>query len=225
MLSIAIADDHPVVLNGIRHALEAMPGRFQIVAEAQNADELLKSLRGRSCDVALVDWSMPSGTQPDGYELLNTLGVRYPALIIVVMTTSLQPALLGACLAAGAKGLFDKRSDPATLPSLLIRAAQGKTCISPGFESILAYHYQARRYWGVDNSDLLTPREQEVIGLGMKGMTGRQIATQLGRSEKTISRLRRSALDKLGLEAHAIPSGGYWPTGVRMVTNSSADVG
>jgi len=225
VLSIAIADDHPVVLNGVRHALEAMPGRFHIVTQAQNADELLKGLRGRPCDVALVDWSMPSGAQADGCALLDTLGVRYPALTVVVMTTSLQPALLGACLAAGAKGLFDKRSDPATLPLLLIRAAQGKTSISPGFESILSHQYQARRYWGADTSALLTLREKEVIALGMKGMTGRQIATQLGRSEKTISRLRRSALDKLGLEAHAMPLGTYWPTAVRMVTNSSAEVG
>jgi two-component system capsular synthesis response regulator RcsB len=224
-LSVAIADDHPAVLHGLRHVLGTSPVRCDVVAAVQDGHALLQALRGRSCDVALVDWSMPSGPGPHGRALLETLKARYPDLTQVVMTASLQPALLGACLAAGAKGLYDKRSGPETLPLLLARAARGKLSISPGFESILAHYYLDRQYWGTDNRGLLTAREQEVLDMSMAGLTGRDIAERLGRSEKTISRQRRSALDKLGLNAEALPTDAYSPTAVRMVTNSSADVG
>jgi len=206
-LSILIADDHPAVLYGLRQALERQPrNRFVVSDTVEGGEALMRSLRGRDCDVALVDWYMPAEAGPAGRELLARLRSVFPQTAVVVMTASQQPAVLAACLAAGAKGLFDKRESTEHLPRLLNHAAQGKLCVSPGLEAVLDRHYLSRHHWGLENTNALTPREREVIRLSAEGYTGRQIAARLQRSEKTISRQRRSALDKLGLNADALPA-------------------
>ncbi|WP_263264210.1 response regulator transcription factor [Pseudomonas sp. RIT-PI-S] len=205
-LSIAIADDHPVLLHGLRQQLQSTSRkRFEVCASVTSGQALLRSLRGLTCDLALVDWHMPAHEGPTGGELLLCLREAFPRVALVVMTASQQPTLLGACLAAGAKGLYDKRGDSEQLQRILIQAAHGKTSVSPGFEAVLERHYLSRRHWGQENRQLLSPREREVINLSAEGYSGREIAARLARSEKTISRQRRSALDKLGLHADALP--------------------
>jgi two-component system capsular synthesis response regulator RcsB len=205
-LSIVIADDHPVALHGLSQLLQTgQRQRFKICATVTDGAALLRSLRGQHCDLALVDWHMPARDGPQGRELLEHLRHTFPQVALVVMTATQQPTLLGACLNLGAKGLYDKRGGAAQLQRILIQAAHGKVCISPGFEAVLERHYLSRRHWGVDNQRLLSPREREVINLSAEGYSGREIATRLGRSEKTISRQRRAALDKLGLNADAVP--------------------
>jgi two-component system capsular synthesis response regulator RcsB len=219
VLSIVVADDHPVALHGLSQMLRSGPRRrFEVCATVTNGSALLRALRGRACDLALVDWHMPARDGPDGYELLLQLRRTYPQVALVVMTASQQPALLGACLNLGARGLYDKRGCAEQLQRLLVQAAQGKVSVSPGFEAVLERHYLSRRHWGVDNSALLSPREHEVINLSAQGYSGRDIATRLARSEKTISRQRRSALDKLGLNADALPPYHAAPAADALVT-------
>lgn len=208
-LNILIADDHPAVLYGLRQMLENQPRtRFVVGDTVEGGQALLRSLRGRDCDLALVDWYMPPERGPSGRELLIRLRMTFPQTAVVVMTASQQPAVLAASLAAGARGLYDKRESGEHLPRILTQAAQGKLCISPSLETVLERHYLSRHHWGKDNQQALTPREREVMRLIAAGYTGREIAAQLQRSEKTISRQRRSALDKLGLNPDAVPAPG-----------------
>lgn len=206
-LTIMIADDHPAVLYGLRRLLENAPrSRFVIADAVEGGQALLRSLRGRDCDLALVDWYMPPERGPSGRELLARLRTTFPQTTLVVMTASQQPAVLAASLAAGAKGLYDKRECSSQLPRILYQAAQGRLCVSPSLEIVLERHYLTRYHWGQENHQALTPREREVMRLIAAGYTGRETAAQLKRSEKTISRQRRSALDKLGLNPDSVPT-------------------
>lgn len=205
-LNLVIADDHPVALYGLSGWLARLPREpFRICATASNGGELLANLRGRDCDLLLVDWYMPDPGGFEGHRLLQQVIQRYPRLAVVVMTASLQPTVLGAALAAGARGLFDKRSTLSDLPRILREAARGKLAVSPGFEALLDRHYLSRHNWGLADPHNLTAREREVLLLSDAGYNGRAIAARLSRSEKTISRQRRAALDKLGLNPDAEP--------------------
>lgn len=204
-LSIVIADDHPVTLQGMRHLLQdGLRPLCHVCATVTDGRALLRSLRGSPCNLALVDWHMPVGNGLDGQALIQQLRQTFPKVALVVMTASQQAGVLSECLRMGVKGLYDKRGGPEQLRRIVTQVARGKVCISPGFETVLERHYLSRRHWGVDNHSLLSPREREVIGLSAEGYSGKQIAAHLARSEKTISRQRRSALDKLGLNADAL---------------------
>lgn len=205
-LNLVIADDHPVALHGLRSWLERLPReRFRVAATATDGTGVLACLRGRDCDLLLMDWYMPDPGGLEGHLLLRQVAQRFPRLAVVVMTASLQPTVLGAALAAGAKGLFDKRSTLADLVRILREAARGGLGVSPGFEALLDRRYLSRHHWGGAKSHHLTAREREVLSLSDAGYNGRTIAARLSRSEKTISRQRRAALDKLGLNPDAEP--------------------
>lgn len=205
-LNLMIADDHPVALHGLRGWLEQLPReRFKVAATATDGSGVLASLRGRDCDVLLMDWYMPDPGGVEGHVLLRQVAQRFPRLVVVVMTASLQPTVLGAALAAGARGLFDKRSTLTDLTRILREAARGGLAVSPGFEALLGRHYLSRHHWGAASAAQLTAREREVLSLCDAGYNGRAIAARLSRSEKTISRQRRAALDKLGLNPNADP--------------------
>lgn len=205
-LRLIIADDHPVMLQGLTDQLRHVRRhRFDICDKVTDGGALLRSLRGRDCDLALVDWHMPARDGPDGHALIEQLREIYPQVGLVVMTASRQPTSLGICLNLGVKGLYDKHSNIEDLQRILLGVSQNKVCVSPSFETVLNRHYLSRRHWGQDNNHLLSAKEREVITLSAEGYSGREIAARLARSEKTISRQRRSALDKLGLNADAEP--------------------
>ena len=92
-LRVIIADDHPVVLVGAEVALSAAPGTsLSIVAQANNADELIDHLQRTSCDLLISDYSMPCGRFPDGLALMGYLRRHYSHLPLIVMTMLRKPA-------------------------------------------------------------------------------------------------------------------------------------
>lgn len=85
MIRVLIADDHPVVVNGIRRELEGDIG-LDIVGTVHSSTELLRLLGSTPCDVLVTDYSMPGGQFGDGLPMLQMLRRRYPAVRIVVIT-------------------------------------------------------------------------------------------------------------------------------------------
>ncbi|MFU2326183.1 response regulator [Pseudomonas sp. NFX98] len=195
-LRIILADDHPVVLTGAEMALSAPA--FSIVAKAHNADELIGFLQCTPCDVLISDYSMPHGDVPDGLALMGYLRRHFSHIPLIVMTMLRNPSLLQALLNAGVCGLFDKRSALSELKQAVHGVARGHQYLCPSFAAIV----QAQTL-SASGRDIpvagLSERELEVVRLFVQGLSGRQIAAQLNRSEKTISRQKRTAMDKLGL--------------------------
>jgi two-component system capsular synthesis response regulator RcsB len=199
VLRIILADDHPVVLTGVEMALSPPHApAFSIVAKAQNAEELIRYLERTPCDLLISDYSMPYGDFPDGLALMGYLKRHFSHLPLIVMTMLRNPSLLQALLNTGVRGLFDKRSALSELKRAVHSVAKGRQYLCPTFAAIL--RTQTLPACGTDIPLVsLSERELEVVRLFVQGLSGRQIAAQLNRSEKTISRQKRTAMDKLGL--------------------------
>ncbi|WMJ71385.1 response regulator transcription factor [Stenotrophomonas sp. 24(2023)] len=192
---IIIADDHPVVLHGVRIVLERQ--QMQVVASAGDGPALLSLLA--QCDpgdydVLLTDLSMP-GDGPDGAQLLQAVRTRHPALPVVVLTGVRHPDVLGGLLREGVLGLVDKTADFIELPQALRAAMAGQLHVSRGLRA----HLQARDLHPRREPASLSARECEVLDLLAQGLSINAIADHCGRSPKTISRQKSEAKRKLGL--------------------------
>ncbi|WP_256874137.1 response regulator transcription factor [Pseudomonas umsongensis] len=196
---IILADDHPVVLMGARMALTLpTPSPFCVVAEARDADELIQRLQHNPCDILVSDYSMPYGRFPDGLALMSFLRRHFSPVRLIVMTMMRNPTLLQALLNNGVCGLFDKQGALSELKQAVLTVNRGQPYLSPSFARILNEQNLPRQSEGTPKV-VLSERELEVVRLFVQGLSGRQIAAQLNRSEKTISRQKRTAMDKLGL--------------------------
>jgi two-component system capsular synthesis response regulator RcsB len=199
-LRIILADDHPVVLMGAETALCPGSGSaFSIVAQAHNADELISHLQRTPCDLLISDYSMPYGRFPDGLALMSYLKRHFDHLPLIVMTMMRNPSLLQALLNSGVNGLFDKRSPMSELKRAVNTVIKGRRHLCSTFATILQAQTLPCSSVTVPRVSL-SERELEVVRLFVQGLSGRQIAAQLNRSEKTISRQKRTAMDKLGLD-------------------------
>ncbi|WP_223513268.1 response regulator transcription factor [Pseudomonas sp. GL-R-26] len=199
-LRIIFADDHPVVLAGAEIALSTpTPPALSIVAKAHNAKELIGLLQHTPCDLLISDYSMPYAGLPDGLALMGYLKRHFGHIPMIVMTTLRNPSLLQALLNTGVGGLFDKRSPLSELKRAVQTVVKGRLYVCPTFATLLETHALPASGTRLPLASL-SERELEVVRLFVQGFSGRQIAAQLNRSEKTISRQKRTAMDKLGLD-------------------------
>lgn len=199
-LRVCLADDHPVVLAGVRAQLERSAIEVEIVGEARDGRTLLALLaQGPGCDVVITDFSMPANNQRgcDGIPLLQALRRQWPSLRIIVLTMIENPALLQAMLDAGIHGLVDKLSPIEELQRAVQSVVGGRRYISQELRNRLQADAQ------VEGTAKLSPHEAEVVRLFVHGLTVTAIAERLSRSVKTISRQKNDAMRKLGVDNHS----------------------
>jgi two-component system capsular synthesis response regulator RcsB len=194
-LKVILADDHPLVLVG--GALALRTAHIDVVGEASAADELLAMLADRSCDVVITDFLMPSDRQDDGFALIDSIVKTYPRLAVVVLTMINRPAALMSMLNRGVRGIVDKRSPMDELPYAARAVAAGETYLS---ETLLDILHETDEVSVAMPGAALSPRETEVIRLFVAGLSLQQIADREGKSVKTISRQKRDAMRKLGVD-------------------------
>jgi two-component system capsular synthesis response regulator RcsB len=195
VLRTIIADDHPVVLMGARAALEA-GGDIEVVGEAANGDRLVELLASLPCDVVVTDFSMPGGRHGDGLSLIDLIRRRYPRLPVVVLTMVNNPAVLQTMRSRGALGLCDKRAPLREVAVAVRYAAAGRAYMS----DTIRRQFDTGGVQTTADSARLSAREIEVVRLYVGGMSISQIAEQLSRSVKTVSRQKRDAMRKLGID-------------------------
>ncbi|WP_314914914.1 response regulator transcription factor [Pseudomonas helleri] len=190
---IILADDHPVVLTGIRMTLNSAFCDAIIVSEARSTDELIQQLKHHPCDLLITDFSMPNGKIPDGIRLISYIRRHFPRTKVIIITMINNPFILTNLLKLGVSGLFDKRQPLELLIHAITRTSMGSTYISETFSDI-------QNPLSHDNNPHppLSLCELEVVRLISQNYTGREIAKVLNRSEKTISRHKRAAMQKLG---------------------------
>lgn len=194
LLRTIIADDHPVVLMGTRAALEASD--IQVIGEAANGDQLLDFLATRPCDVIVTDFSMPGGRHGDGLLLLDTIRRRYPRLPIVILTMANNTAVLQQMRSRGASCLCDKRAPLREVAVAVRHAVAGRSFIS----ETIRQQFDEKCVEDPLADVRLSAREIEVVRLYVGGMSITQIADRLNRSVKTVSRQKRDAMRKLGID-------------------------
>lgn len=192
---VIIADDHPIIVAGVRMLLAAKPD-IEVVAEADSPDRLLSALRATPCDLLITDFSMPGGEAADGLALLQRIRRDFPALPIIVLTMVANVGVHGTIVQAGVRGLVDKGSGMAEISLAIQAVSQGRDYISASFkQGLLQSGFDAE----AGAPARLSPRELEVIRLFSSGLTVTDIAERLTRSVKTVSRQKADAMVKLGL--------------------------
>jgi two-component system capsular synthesis response regulator RcsB len=205
MIRVIVADDHPVVVIGVRTVLERH-GDIKVVGEACNGTELIDRLDRLPCDVIITDFSMPgdtpddlNGNSPrhsDGLPLITLLATRYPQIPVIVLTMLNNVAVLRAIREKGMKGLAYKKSFATDLPHAVRAVKRGDTYVSPSLRE--RFDQPERSPEAIAKE--LSPCEMEVLRLyGLAQLTVTQIAERLHRSIKTVSAQKRSGMKKLGI--------------------------
>ncbi len=198
-LRIVLADDHPFVLLGIR-ATFSTDENLEVVGEAASAAELLRLLPFTPCDVLVTDFAMPElGLQAeDGLRLIKRLRRDWPEIRIVVLTSMSNVAILRSILGAGAMSLLNKVESMDELAVAVKFAGVGRRYLSTSIVEALAVA-------GAENDTLgdgprLSPREIEVVRMFASGLSITEIARFMQRDVRTISRQKRDAMSKLGVQ-------------------------
>ena len=200
-IRIVLADDHPIVLDGLRNLIRAEPD-LQLVGEAASGLSALKIIREQRPDVAVLDISMP---ELNGILLSRRLNGEMPGLRLLVLTLHEDRAYLNQALEAGVRGYVLKRSAVENLVQAIRAVMVGGLYIDPAivgrvFESKQVNKRLAARK-GV--APALTDREADVLKMAALGFTNKEIASRLDVGVKSIETYKARGLEKLGLKTRA----------------------
>jgi DNA-binding NarL/FixJ family response regulator len=190
-ISVLIADDHPVVRQGIA-VLLSVQDDIVVAGEAAAGDETLRLVRQLRPDVLLLDLKLP---RLDGVEVLRRLPEQSAATRALVLTSAADKAQVALALQAGAAGFLYKDVDPDALVRAIRSVHDGHTVLAAEVADVLA----ARPAGHVTGMGALTSREREVLALLADGQSNREIASTLGVAEKTVKTHVSSVLAKLGV--------------------------
>ena len=200
-IRVVLADDHPVVLAGIRALLNADP-EVELVGEATDGGEALPMIRAVAPDVAVIDVSMPG---LNGLDLTERLARECPDTRVLVLTVHEDAAYVQPLLKAGARGYLLKRSAADDLLRAVRAVASGGVYLDPS----IAGHALADpsgadgRPGTAEGREPLSPRESETLRLIAQGFSNKEIARRIDVSVKSVETYKARAADKLGLRTRA----------------------
>jgi len=197
MTRVFIADDHPVVRQGLRQIVSST-NELTVAGEATSGQELLEQLAATPCDAILLDLSMPG---LDGMDLLKILHREWPRTPVLVLTMHSEDQFAVRALRAGAAGYLTKDSAPAELLGAIRKIVSGGKYISTWLAEKLATHLgpDAER----PAHERLSDREYQVLRLIAIGKSTREIAADMTLSVKTVATYRSRLLEKMGMRTPA----------------------
>jgi two-component system, NarL family, response regulator LiaR len=190
-VSVLIADDHPVVRQGLRTFLETQEG-LEVVAEAADGGEAVELARQLVPDVVLMDLVMHG---LDGVEATRRIREASPATKVIVLTSFDDDEKVFPSIKAGAAGYLLKDVRPQDLADAVRRVHAGEALLAPSVAAKLMQEVAAER----PPANGLTERELEVLRLLARGLPNKQIARELVVSEKTVKTHVSNILAKLHL--------------------------
>lgn len=193
-LNVVIADDHPIVLFGVRELVER-DERFHVVGEAVCSNELIHLLESRSVDLIITDFNMPADSPyGDGLKLVEYLKRNFPTLKILVLTMISNPLILTLLHELGVVGVIQKSQMHNEIQVALKAVAQGNPFRSLGPEPTSVLESTVSMD---DRFAKLSSKEHEILRLFVSGQSVSDIARGQNRSIKTISAQKTSAMRKL----------------------------
>lgn len=198
MIKILIADDHLIIRQGLRLILETEPD-FELVGEASDGNEALSLCKKLKPDVVLMDLRMPN---MDGLTAIEKLRAEQPEIAVVILTTFNEDDLMYRGLQAGARGYLLKDTDRSTLFDTVRAAARGETLLKPEIMRRVLSQANAPKATSSEPTNL-TERELEVLEAVARGERSKEIAVQLGISERTVKAHLASIYGKLGVDSRA----------------------
>lgn len=197
MIRILIADDHPVVRQGLRQIL-AEESDMLVADEAKDGFEALEKMRKKEYDVVLLDISMPG---PGGLDVLREIRKRKPGFPVLMLSIHEEEHYALSALRAGARGYLTKSGAPEELVTAVRKVVNGKKYVCPALaEKLLIYAdagFEKPLHAG------LSSREYEVFRLIAAGRTVTEVSRKLFLSPKTVSTYRARVLAKMGMKNNA----------------------
>ena len=193
---VLLADDHPIVLNGLVLVLDQQPD-FEVVAQAHDGAAAVERVLSEDIDLAILDVSMPRMT---GLHAAREITHRKPEVRILILSMHENEEYFFEALASGASGYVLKTAVDRDLVEACRAAMRGEPFLYPGaVRALIREHLEHARRGGTGTVDPLTPREQEIVKLIAEAHTNEQIAELLFISKKTVERHRANILEKLGM--------------------------
>ena len=193
-IRVLIADDHPLVREGLRGLISAEPG-MELVGEAANGAEAIEKAAGLDPDVILLDLLMPIKS---GLEAIIEIKQHNPDARILVVTSFAEDEQIFPALRAGALGYLLKDASPRELLEAIRNVRQGESSLQPAIARRLVRQLGEPSV-SLGEQPLLTEREVEVLKLVAQGLSNQGIADALVVSERTVGKHVGNILEKLHL--------------------------
>ena len=197
MIRVIIADDHPIVREGLKKVLEKTPD-IVVAEEVSTGEELLGKIRETDYDAVVLDIAMPGR---GGLETLEQLKAEKPRLPILMISIHPEEHYGVRVLKAGASGFMNKEKAPAELIGAIRKVAMGGKYVSSSLAERLAFDLDPGK--GKQPHERLSNREYQVMCLIASGKRVSEIAKELSLSVNTISTHRSRILEKMKMKSNA----------------------
>jgi DNA-binding NarL/FixJ family response regulator len=191
IINILLVDDHPLVRDGLRARLEAVP-HLRVVAEADGADDALRQAGQCAIDLVLMDINMRGAS---GIDATGQFRAQFPAIAVLILSMHDKLEYVSQAMQAGARGYVLKDAPGKDIVLAI------ETVMGGGIYYSAALAKQLARPLVQDNQ--LTVREQEVLQQLAKGLSNKQVARMLELSVRTVETHRLNIKRKLGIEGQA----------------------
>ena len=178
MITIVMADDHPLIRHSLRNIIEKQPD-FKIVGEAADGLEAIKLVEKLCPDIVIMDITMPG---VDGLEATREIKAKKPSTGILILTVHTEDEIIISLFEAGADGYLIKSVFGDEVIQAIRALKKGDTVISPSvLKGILKYASQNRiQPFIVNERTKLTIKEQEILRLVARGLSNKEIAANIG---------------------------------------------
>ncbi|MCU1729174.1 response regulator [Pseudomonas sp. 7P_10.2_Bac1] len=201
-IKTVIADDHPVVLVGLREVIQR-DERFELIGEAVSSSQLIELLTSGQPDLVITDFNMPGDdTYGDGLKLIEYIIEHFPLVKVLVLTMVSNQLIISRLLEMGVVGVIAKHHIHQEIGKALNALANNRPYAAPAVDAISVLTNPKVIDERFSN---LSPREVEVLRLFVAGSSVSEIARLLNRSVKTVSTQKVAAMHKLEvLTDHAL---------------------
>ncbi len=197
-IRVLIADDHPMVIAGIRTFL-ADHSHIEIVGEAIHGNDAIEKTRLLNPDIVLMDIGMPS---VNGIEATRILMREFPSLNVIILTMHDEKEYIRQIVNCGAKGYILKNAPQQDILTAIEAVYKGRAFFSPEVSNTLLQMATSNQYDRLpDKNAQLTLQEQEILILLAKEYSNKEIAEMLCVSSRTIEKHREHIMHKLGIHS------------------------
>ena len=196
MIRVLLADDHALVLAGIRALVEELGGT-QIVAEANNGRDAVALAKQHKPDLVIMDISMK---ELNGIEATAQIMAEAPSTRVLILSMHTTEDFVRRAIKAGASGYLVKDSAPLDLKMAIAAVLRDEIYLSPRVSKHLVSGFlHGQPHQGESSMDALTPRQREILQMVAEGKSTKEIAFQLNVSVKTVETHRAALMERLDI--------------------------
>lgn len=199
-IKVLVADDHPVVVNGVRSSLAGF-ANIEIVGEVSDGSEVMAKVKKLSPDVILLDISLPTIKGP---QVLRQLQRVAPEIRVIAFTVHNEKEYVDEMIQLGARGYLLKDTPPDELARAIETVFAGDMFFSSCVQRILVDHIASEKNGrGARSSGDLSEREEEIVALIAQSFSNDRIASALCISPRTVETHRQRIMNKLNIHTPA----------------------